>query len=100
MNADVESLVLEQLRAIRAKVDKIDDDLGDLRQRMSSVERHMANLQGDVANIHERLDRQGERLDRIERRLDLSEAPPDRKPRLGQRGRGVVGARPAAQCFT
>ena len=49
MNADVESLVLEQLRAIRAKVDKIDDDLGDLRQRMSSVERHMANLQGDVA---------------------------------------------------
>ncbi len=75
MNADVESLVLEQLRAIRAKVDKIDDDLGDLRQRMSSVERHMANLQVDVANIHERLDRQGEPLDRIERRLDLSEAP-------------------------
>ena len=75
MNADVESPVLEQLRAIRVKVDKIDGDLGDLRQRMSSVERHMANLQGDVANIHERLDRQGERLDRIERRLDLSEAP-------------------------
>ena len=75
MNADVESLVLEQLRAIRAKVDKIDDDLGDLRQRMSSVERHLANLQGDTANIHERLDRQGARLDRIERRLDLSEAP-------------------------
>ena len=75
MNADAGSPVPEHLRAIRAKVDKIDGDLGDLRQRMSSVERHMANLQGDVANIHERLDRQGERLDRIERRLDLSEAP-------------------------
>ena len=75
MNADVENLVLEQLHAIRGKVDKIDNDLGDLRQRVSSVERHMANLQRDVANIHERLDRQGDRLDRIERRLELANAP-------------------------
>ena len=41
MNADVETPVLEQLRAIRAKVDKIDDDLGYLRQRVSSVERRL-----------------------------------------------------------
>ena len=75
MNADVENLVLEQLRAIRGKVDKIDNDLGDLRQRVSSIEQHLAGVQRDVANIHERLDRQGERLDRIERRLDLTDAP-------------------------
>ena len=82
MNADVESLVLEQLRAIRSKVDKIDNDLGGLRPRVSSIEQHLAdrqnqlaNLQRGVANIHERLDRQGDRLDRIERRLELTDTP-------------------------
>ena len=70
MNGDVGNLVLEQLRAIRGKVDKIDNDLGGLRQRVSSIEQHLAdqqnqlaNLQRDVANIHERLDRQGDRLE-------------------------------------
>ena len=75
MNADVENLVLDQLRAIRAKVEKIDNDLGEFRQRVSSIERHLAGMQRDVANIHERLDRQGDRLDRIERRLELIDAP-------------------------
>ena len=67
--------MLDQLRAIRAKVDKIADDLGHLRQRVSSVELHLAGMQRDLANIHERLDRQGDCLDRIERRLDLADAP-------------------------
>ena len=75
MNGDIGNLVLEQLRAIRGKVDKIDNDLGDLRQRVSSIEQHLASVQRDVANIHERLDRQGNRLDRIERRLELTDTP-------------------------
>ena len=56
MNADVENLVLDQLRAIRAKVEKIDNDLGDLRQRVSSIEQHLAGMQRDLANIHQRLE--------------------------------------------
>ena len=82
MNSEVERLVPEQLRAIRAKVDKIDGEVGDVRQRVSSMEHHMAamqrllaNQQGDVVNVHPRLDRQGEQLERIERRLALSDAP-------------------------
>ena len=74
-DAGMENSVLDHLRAIQAKVDKIDSDLGDLRQRVSSVEQHLAGVQRDVANIHERLDRQGDRLDRIERRLELTGAP-------------------------
>ena len=82
VNADVETPVLGQLSAIRAEVDKIDDDLRDFRQRVSSMERHLANLRsvvapihGDVALVNQRLDRQGERLDRIDRRLDLTGTP-------------------------
>ena len=75
MNTEAENLVLEHLRAVRAKLDKIDNDLGDLRQRVSSIEHHLVNMQRDIVNIHERLDHQGERLDRIERRLELTESP-------------------------
>ena len=35
---NVESLVLEHLRHIRARVDQIADDVSDLKPRMSSVE--------------------------------------------------------------
>ena len=82
MNGDVANLVIEQLRAIRGKVDKIDNGLGDLRQRVCSIERHLAdrqnqlaNLRRDMANIHQRLDRQGDRLDRIGRRLEFTDTP-------------------------
>ncbi len=79
MNADVENLVLEQLRGIRSEIAdlrrEVRTELGDVRQRVSSIERHLANLQGDVALTHQRLDHLGERLERIERRLDLTDAP-------------------------
>ena len=63
--------VFEHLRAIRASLEKIERELGDLRHRVSSVERHLANLQSNVAHIHLRLDGQGERLERIEHCLEL-----------------------------
>ena len=69
-----DNLILEHLRAIRATLEKVDRDLGDLRHRVGSMERHLANLQSDVANVHLRLDDQGDRLDRIERRLELADS--------------------------
>ena len=66
-----ENLVLEHLRAIRATLEKVERDLGDVRHRVGSIERHLAILQSDIANVHLRLDHQGDRLDRIERRLEL-----------------------------
>ena len=35
------NLVLEHLRATRASVGKIERDLGDVRHRVSSIERHL-----------------------------------------------------------
>ena len=81
MATETESLVLEHLRAIRAQLDDLSRDLGELRDRVSSIEhhlatidRHLANMQGDIAIIHQRLDGHGTRLDRIERRLELTPA--------------------------
>ena len=75
MNTETENLVLEHSRAIRADVGTLRDDMRDLRQRVSSMERHLVSIQSDVANIHQRLDTHGDRLARIERRLELADAP-------------------------
>lgn len=75
MNTETENLVLEHLPAIRSDVGTLRDDMRDLRQRVSSMERHLVNIQSDVADIHQRLDTHGDRLARIERRLELADAP-------------------------
>ena len=67
MAPELEDLVLEPLRYIRAKVDKIDDDVMDLKRRATSLE-------AQYANQSVRIDRIEMRLDRIERRLDLAPA--------------------------
>ena len=44
-----ENPVLEHLRAIRATLEKVERDLGDVRHRVGSIERHLANTQSDIA---------------------------------------------------
>ena len=66
--------VLEHLRAIRATLEKMERELGDVRHGVGSMERHLANMQSDIANVHLRLDHQGGRFDRIERRLELADS--------------------------
>ena len=56
-----DNLVLEHLRAIRTTLENIERELGDVRHRVGSMERHLANLQTDIANVHLRLDHQGDR---------------------------------------
>ena len=55
------------LRRMDAKLDRVLEDVHDLKVRMSSVEE-------GIAGIHRRLDRLDVRVDRIERRLDLVDA--------------------------
>jgi outer membrane murein-binding lipoprotein Lpp len=78
MNEDVENLVLEHLRHIRGRVDQIADDVGDLKQRMSSLESAMNLVRREVALGDETdarqqitLDKLNARIERIERRLEL-----------------------------
>jgi len=62
------------LRRIDAKLDRLTDDVQDLKHRMTSVERQLGDLRVDLAHVSPRLDRLEVRIDRIERSLDIVSA--------------------------
>jgi len=73
MTAEIESLVLEHLRAIRA-------DVADIKDRMASVELNLATLGQQVGALttavysgKSDLDGLRRRVERIERRLELTD---------------------------
>lgn len=61
-----DNLTLRYLRQIDAKIDRVVDDLRDLKVRATLLEE-------GLAGANRRLDRVELRLDRIEKRLDLVE---------------------------
>jgi len=63
-----DNVVPVYLRRIDEKVDRVIDDVRDIKFRVT-------NLEEGQAGIQRRLDRVEARLDRIERRLDLVELP-------------------------
>jgi len=68
-----ESLVLRYLRRIDERLDRVEDKLGELVLRVSSVERGVADMRVDFAGMQARMDHFDRRLGRIETRLDLAE---------------------------
>lgn len=81
MTADVENLVLEQLRAIRSTLDSHGRMFTEQGMRLTEIAGSIAGLRRDQAldaeaNAHlaARLDRLRDDVERIKRRLDLSEA--------------------------
>ena len=74
MAEEPESLILQMLRDMRASLSRIENDVGDLKLRMSAVEMHLAAQQAEIAGLNKRMDRFDERLGRVERRLELVEA--------------------------
>ena len=77
MSDDPENLILVYLRRIDEKIDRLSDDIGDLRQRVTSLDEQAARIRGDMVAMSSRIDGIRKRLDRIERRFDLvgSETP-------------------------
>ena len=75
MAEEPDSLVPRYLRAIDQKVDRLAEDVGDLKTRMTGVERGLAGVEMSMAGVQHRIDRVDQRLDRIERRLDLVDSP-------------------------
>ena len=78
MPEPVEGLVLEHLRHIRGRVDRIAEDTQDLKARMSSLESAMVGVKrevtaGDETDARQQvtLDRLLDRIERLERRLEL-----------------------------
>jgi prefoldin subunit 5 len=74
MTEEATNLVLEHLRKIRESQETMQQDIHDLKLRMSATERHVGEIQVQIGGLNGRLDRVDERLGRIERRLDLVEA--------------------------
>ena len=64
-----EDIVLVCLRRIDGKVDRLSEDMREVKSRLGILEQQYASLS-------RRVDRIEDRLERIERRLDLAESPP------------------------
>jgi len=62
-----DNLVLEHLRAIRGTVERMAEDMIEVKQRLGILEHQ-------YASVSTRLDRIDERVQRIEKRLDLIDA--------------------------
>ena len=78
MVESVESLIVEHLRHNRGRVDRMAEDMGDLKQRMSSLDIATVLVKrefsaGDETDARQQatLDCLLDRIERIERRLDL-----------------------------
>jgi archaellum component FlaC len=68
MSDEPDSLVLRYLRRIDEKLDRVIDDVGDLKRRVS-------NLEESVVGLTRRIDRLEIRLERVVRRLELIDLP-------------------------
>ncbi|MBX9908616.1 MAG: hypothetical protein K2Z25_07870 [Beijerinckiaceae bacterium] len=66
MADEPDNIVLVMLHRMDGKLDRIIEDVQNLKVRMTSVEE-------GLVGVNRRVDRIEERLDRIERRLDLTE---------------------------
>ncbi|MBI5121774.1 MAG: hypothetical protein HZA67_12275 [Rhodospirillales bacterium] len=78
---DVENLVLEHLRAIRADVGVLREDTREVKLRLNELQASTAGMRRDQAldaevsaHLQAQFDRLREDVDRIKRRLDLAEA--------------------------
>ena len=75
MSDTPDNVILTLLRRMDMKLDRLVDEVQDLKRRTTSLDRQAGDLRVDPAGVSARLDRIDDRLVRVERRLDLSEAP-------------------------
>ena len=74
MAPETENIVLEHLRHIRGQIDRVADDVSELKTRMGRLEIGLAQVHVTLAEHSNRDDRIEARLDRIEKRLNLVDA--------------------------
>lgn len=78
MSSIVENLILEHLRGMRGGQDRIEHELREIKNRITSLEAGVAGIRRDAAHDNDKivqqqigLDQLTERLERIEKRLEL-----------------------------
>ena len=81
MTESIDNLVLEHLRAMRADMTSLRDDVREVKNRLSTVEagqgailQHIGHLTSSIAQQQVSFDRLSDRVERIERRLNLVDA--------------------------
>lgn len=79
MSENIDNLILEHLRGMRASQERMEHELREIKNRITSVEAGVAGIRRDAAHDNDKivqqqigLDQLNERLERIEKRLELS----------------------------
>ena len=73
MMAEAENLVLDHLRPMWGRLDRLETDIGEIKSRLGRLEAGHAQIHVTLAEQSLRLDRLDARVTRIEKRLDLVE---------------------------
>jgi tetrahydromethanopterin S-methyltransferase subunit G len=73
MAEEPNNIVLEHLRKIDRKVERVAEDVVEIKTAVIALDGHMASFHVQVAGHSSELDKIKTRLDRIERRLELSD---------------------------
>jgi predicted nuclease with TOPRIM domain len=71
---DTDNIILEHLRALRADLAELKNDMRDVKARLGSIENYIAILHGDQARSGGRIDDLVMRVERLEKRTGLIEA--------------------------
>lgn len=79
MSENVDNLILEHLRGMRSSQDRMEHELREIKNRITSVEAGVAGVRRDAAHDNDKivqqqigLDQLNERIERLEKRLELS----------------------------
>ncbi len=79
MTENVENLLLEHMKRFQATLERIENELRELKTRAANVEsglvsvmQHLGHQAATHASQQVSIDRMNDRLDRIERRLELT----------------------------
>jgi uncharacterized coiled-coil protein SlyX len=79
MNNNIENLILEHLKRFQAGQERIEQELREIKNRLSQLEIGMAGIRGDIAHLagnqaHQQVsfDRITERVERLEKRLEIA----------------------------
>jgi predicted nucleic acid-binding Zn-ribbon protein len=71
MSDEPDNLVLRYLRRIDERTGRLETDMQDVKERLSSLSLQVTLARGDITRLEQRMDRGEERFDRIEKRLGL-----------------------------
>ena len=70
---EVENLMLEHLKAIRAELASLTQGQRVTNERLGAIEHHMAGFHSSAVSQTSEIDHLKERLSRIEKRLELTD---------------------------